>query len=89
MKIVRVDSWSSGAYCFYMDTGLSEPKDIITYPHEICFLYKPTEKEIQNFKNRRDKNIKLADIRLWARDTDDMETINAVWDIINKKEEGN
>lgn len=86
-KIVRTYSWSN--CCFYMDTGLSEPEDIITSPYEICFLDKPTEREIQNFRNRRDKNIKIADIKRWANDTDDIETINTVWDIINKKEEGN
>ena len=87
-KIVRIDSWS-GNGCFYMDTGLSEHKNIITSPYEISVLDKPTEREIQNFRNRRNKNIKVADIKGWANDTDDIETINAVWDIINKKEEGN
>ena len=56
-KIVRINRWSG--CCFYMDTGLSEPGDIITDPYQICFLDKPTEREIQNFKNRRDKNIKI------------------------------
>lgn len=87
-KIVRIDRWSNYC-CFYMDTGLSEPRDIITSPYEICFLDKPTEKEIKNFRSRRDKNIKVADIKRWANDTDDIETINTIWDIINKKEEGN
>ena len=86
-KIVSVDNWSD--CCFYMDTGLLEPKDIITNPYDISFLDRPTEKEIQNFKNRRDINIKVADIGRWAKDTDDIETVNTVWDIINKKEEGN
>ena len=87
-KIVKIDRWSNYC-CFYMDTGLSESRDIITSPYEICFLDKPTEREIKNFRSRRDKNIKVADIKRWADDTDDIETINMVWDIINKKEEGN
>jgi len=86
-KIVRIDSWSD--CCFYMDTGLSELGNIITSPYEISFLDKPTEREIQNFRNRRDKNIKVADIKRWVNNTDDIEIINTVWDIINKKEEGN
>ena len=86
-KMVRIYSWSE--CCFYMDTGLFEPGDIITNLYDICFLDRPTEREIRNFKNRRDKNIKIADIKRWADDTDDIETVNAVWDIINKKEEGN
>lgn len=86
-KIVRIYSWSDS--CFYMDTGLFEPGDIITNLYDICFLDRPTEKEIKNFKNRRNKNIKIADIKRRADDTDDIETINLVWDIINKKEEGN
>jgi len=83
-KMVRIYGRLGENCCFYMDTGLSEPKDIITSPYEICFLDKPTEKEIQNFRNRRDKNIKIADIKRWANETDDIETINTVWNIINK-----
>lgn len=86
-KIVRI--YSQSDRCFYMDTGLSEPGDIITDPYQICFLDRPTEREIQNFRNRRDINIKVVDIKRWANDTNDIETINTVWDIINKKEEGN
>lgn len=87
-KIVRIDRWSNYC-CFYMDTGLTESRDIITSSYEICFLDKPTEREIKNFRSRKDKNIKIADIKRWVNDTDDIETINTVWDIINKKEEGN
>lgn len=77
---ILIEFWDG---CFLMDTGL-DPHDKYS-----CYLDKPTEKEIQNFKNRRDINIKVADIKRWANETDDIETINTVWDIINKKEEGN